>query len=233
VDRIRADSGADAVYAGADNDVIVAFAGVELIDGGTGIDTLQVISTFDPLTNGIYIDLTGFYEALSTTASLTSFGGEITGVENVTGSTGNDFIIGDGAANVLRGGLGNDTILGGGGTDVLRGDAGADIFLFTSATGGADSIRDYAIGADRIGLEDGAFADINATNIATRLTINATGTVGATAVAQLIFDNAGAGFGQLFFDADGNGAGAAVLLATLTPTTGTLVALTAADFLFV
>jgi Ca2+-binding RTX toxin-like protein len=136
-------------------------------------------------------------------------------------------------ANVLRGGLGNDTLFGGGGADVLRGDAGADIFLFTSATGGADSIRDFAFGTDKIGLEDGAFGDINAINIATRLTINATGTVGATAVAQLIFDNAGAGFGQLFFDADGNGAGAAVLLATLTPTTGALVALSAADFLFV
>jgi Ca2+-binding RTX toxin-like protein len=232
-DRIRADSGADAVYAGADNDVIVAFAGVELIDGGTGIDTLQVISSFDPLTNGLYIDLTGFYGPLSTTASLTLFGGEITGIENVTGSTGNDYIIGDGVANVLRGGLGNDTLFGGGGADVLRGDAGADVFLFTSATGGADSIRDFAIGTDKIGLEDGAFADINATNIATRLTVNATGTVGASAVAQLIFDNAGAGFGQLLFDADGNGAGAAVLLATLTSPTGALVALSAADFLFV
>ena len=232
-DRIRADSGADAVYAGADNDVIVAFADVELIDGGTGIDTLQAISSFAPLTNGLYIDLTGFSGPLSTTASLTRFGGEITGIENVTGSTGNDYIIGDGVANVLRGGLGDDTLFGGGGADVLRGDAGADVFLLNVATGGADSIRDFAFGTDKIGLEDGAFADINATNIATRLTVNATGTVGASAAAQLIFDNAGAGFGQLLFDADGNGAGAAVLLATLTSPTGTLVALGAADFLIV
>ena len=82
-------------------------------------------------------------------------------------------------------------------------------------------------------MVDGAFGDINAANISSRLMINATGTVGAIASAQLIFDYAGAGFGQLFFGANGNDAGAAVLIATLTPTTRTLVALTAAAYLFI
>lgn len=232
-DVIRADSGADSVDGGADNDVIAAFAGVESIDGGTGIDTLRVIGAFDPNTSGIHIDLTGVFDQLGTAASLTRFEGEITGIENVTGTIGNDFITGDDLVNTLRGGLGDDTLVSGGGADVLFGDAGADIFVLTSNASGADTVRDFAIGTDKVGLVDGTFGDINSANIGSRVTINATGTVGATAVAQLIFDNSGAGFGQLFFDADGNGAGLAVLLATLTPTTGLAVAITAADFIFI
>ncbi len=134
---------------------------------------------------------------------------------------------------MLRSGAGNDTLVSGDGADRLFGGAGADLFVFTGTTGGADELRDFDFSADLIGLVDGAFGDINSFNIGSRLTINATGTVGATAVAQLIFDNAGAGFGQLLYDADGNGAGAGVLLATLTPTTGTLLAITASDFLFI
>ncbi len=232
-DVIRADSGADLVDGGADNDIIIAHVGAELIDGGTGIDNLRVVSAFDPLSQGIYIDLTGVYDELSTTAQLARFGGEVIGIENVTGGNGNDFITGDDLVNTLRGGLGNDTIFSGGGADVLRGDAGADVFVFNSAASGADSIRDFVIGTDDVGLVDGTFGDINSANIASRLTINATATVGASTSAQLIFDNSGAGFGQLFFDADGNGAGIAVLLATLTLTTGALVSITAADFVFI
>ena len=78
-------------------------------------------------------------------------------------------------------------------------------------------------------MVDGAFGDINAANISARLTINAMETVGAVASAQLIFDTAGAGFSQLFPDTAGNAAGAAVLIAILTPTTRTL----AAAFLFI
>ena len=82
-------------------------------------------------------------------------------------------------------------------------------------------------------MVDGAFGDINAANISARLTINAMETVGAVASAQLIFDTVGAGFSQLFPDTAGNAAGAAVLIAIVTPTTRTLVELIAAKFLFV
>jgi hypothetical protein len=63
---------------------------------------------------------------------------------------------------------------------------------------------------DKIWLVQDSFGNIGSGNLATRLTINATGTVAANANAQLIYDNAGAGFGTLSFDADGNGADAAV-----------------------
>ncbi len=235
LDILRAEDGADQVYGGADNDTIFAHAGVALVDGGTGTDTLRVSGPLAVNTAGVHVDLTGVFDLLGLVAPLTRFAEEISGIENVTGSTGNDFITGDGQVNVLRGGLGNDTLVSGLGADVLVGGGGADVFVFTGTTGGADELRDYDINTDSIGLVNGAFGDLNSFNIGEvgRLTINATGTVGTMAVAQIIFDNSGAGFGQLFFDADGNGAGAAVLLATLTLTTGTGVAITAADFLFI
>jgi Ca2+-binding RTX toxin-like protein len=231
-DILRAEDGADSVYGGSENDVIVAHAGVGLIDGGTGTDTLKLADTFAVGTTGLHVDLTGVFDLLGTSHSLTRFAEDIIGIENVTGSTGSDFIVGDGAVNTLRGGRGNDTLVSGAGADVQFGGEGADVFVFTGTTGGADQLRDFAFGTDDIGLLNDAFGDINVTNIASRLTVNATGTVGASAVAQIIFDNSGAGFGQLFFDADGNGVGAAVLIATLTPPTGALVAITATDFVF-
>lgn len=233
LDILRAEDGADSVYGGADNDIIFAHTGVGLVDGGTGTDTLRVSGPLAVNTAGVHVDLTGVFDNLGLVIPLTRFSEDISGIENVTGGTGDDFITGDNAANLLQGGAGNDTIVSGGGADVLFGNAGADVFVFTGTTGGGDELRDYAINTDRIGLASGAFGDINASNIASRLTINATGTVGSTSVAQLIFDNAGTGFGQLLFDADGNGAGTAVRFATLFPATGTLVAITAADFVFI
>lgn len=231
-DILHAKEGADQAYGGTENDVIFIDAGVTLVDGGAGVDTLRLGGPADLGTGGFFVDLTGVFDSLGSTASLTQIEADITGIENLTGAVGNDFLVGDAAANVLRGAAGDDTLVSGLGADTLFGGGGADVFVFTGTTGGADVLSAYDISTDSIGLLDGAFADINAANIGSRLTINATATVGATALAQLIFDNSGAGFGQLFFDADGNGAGFAVLLATLTPTTGTLVAISAAEFVF-
>lgn len=114
----------------------------------------------------------------------------------------------------------------------MVGDAGADGFIFANSAGGSDRISDFEMAADGIWLVQGAFGDAGPGNIATRLTINATGTVAASANAQVIFDNAGVGFGTLSFDADGNGAGAAGVFAVLVPTSAELAALTAANFGF-
>ncbi|MGL5363704.1 MAG: M10 family metallopeptidase C-terminal domain-containing protein [Bosea sp. (in: a-proteobacteria)] len=47
-------------------------------------------------------------------------------IENATGGSGNDVIVGNGIGNVLTGGSGNDAIASGAGTDTLDGGAGAD-----------------------------------------------------------------------------------------------------------
>ncbi len=47
-------------------------------------------------------------------------------IENALGGSGNDRIIGNSAANLLRGGAGNDSLVGNSGNDTLMGDRGAD-----------------------------------------------------------------------------------------------------------
>jgi Ca2+-binding RTX toxin-like protein len=46
---------------------------------------------------------------------------------NVTGSVGNDILVGDGSANVLRGGTGRNLLIGGAGADQLIGGGGDNI----------------------------------------------------------------------------------------------------------
>ncbi len=234
-DSLLAEVGADSVFGGVGNDVIRAVTDVQQIDGGTGTDTLVIANVnFTPGTGGAHLDLTGDVELLGLVDDFTRMQADISGVENVTGSAGDDFIGGDAAANVLRCGNGDDFVFSRGGNDTLFGGLGADGFIFSTATGGADVISDFALGVDRIALVLGGFGDINAGNLVSRLTVSTTGAVAANATAQLMFDNSGPGAGRLFFDADGNGAGAAVVLATLSFTTATGLAgfdATAFDFI--
>jgi Ca2+-binding RTX toxin-like protein len=93
-------------------------------------------------------------------------------IENATGASADDILVGNGVANILRGkggaddisgGAGADTINGGAGRDSLAGGAGADLFVFrdgdsSAETGKADVISDFE-SADRIDLSAVAWKD--------------------------------------------------------------------------
>lgn len=67
-------------------------------------------------------------------------------IENATGGSGNDVLIGNSATNVLTGNAGNDNLLGRDGDDFLVGGAGDDML-----DGGAGSdTADYATAASRV-----------------------------------------------------------------------------------
>ena len=72
----------------------------------------------------------------------------LSGVENVTGGSGNDVLIGDAAANVLRGGYGRDLLIGREGADQLFGDAGEDILIGNATVHDADPAALEAIMAE-------------------------------------------------------------------------------------
>lgn len=57
-------------------------------------------------------------------------------IENATGGSGNDVLIGNDAANILTGNGGDDTLQGRGGKDVLNGGAGFDTASFADAATG-------------------------------------------------------------------------------------------------
>jgi serralysin len=62
---------------------------------------------------------------------------------------------------------GNDTLIGGGGADALFGEGGRDAFLFAPGSG-ADAIRDYTPGFDRLLLQGFGFGSAAAVLAATR-----------------------------------------------------------------
>ena len=187
--------GNDNVFGFGGDDVISGGAGNDVLDGGDGIDTL----TYKILaTNGVTVDLARKGQQ-NTGQGLDA----VNGFENLEGTEFDDVLSGDAGANKISGLGGNDLIRGRAGNDDLTGGSGNDTFRFDSAaTNGVDRIRGFTIGSDRLEFHtsDGYAA-------------NATLTFGSEAVGsgpQGIYD---INTGQLFYDADGDGAGAAILIA--------------------
>ncbi len=137
-----------------------------------------------------------------------------TGVQTVAGNGGNDVITGGSAGDTINGGAGNDTINGGTGKDTLTGGADQDTFVFTSADG--DKIADFSVADDTIALSKTTFAAITEQNNVDHILTASQFVIGsaATTADQHVIYNAATG--ALYYDADGNGAGAMVQIALLT-----------------
>ena len=142
----------------------------------------------------------------------------LTGTESVNG-TGNALsnqLTGNAGSNILAGRLGNDTMTGG---------AGNDTFVFNSAPSATniDRITDFSMAADTICLKVTVFAGLATGTLgASAFAANLTG-IAADALDRVIYET---DTGRVYFDADGNGAGARVHFATLTAN----LSLTNADF---
>ncbi|MFM7512352.1 MAG: calcium-binding protein [Cyanobium sp.] len=234
-DSLAGGEGDDTISGGTGNDRIEGGSGTNAIDGGVGTDTLiygkgSSITTL----SGFYVDLDLQSGPVGDTGGIEAEDDIITGIENISGSEANDYLGGDTGTNVLRGRGGNDSLLGRAGADTLFGGAGNDLFIFDRTNGGNDAVRDFLVGADKIALSSGVFGDISEANFASRFVKNAGGAPAANGNAQLILQTSGVTAGRLAFDADGNGAGAAVTIATLSFLTATgLADISAADFTFI
>ncbi|MFL4557086.1 M10 family metallopeptidase [Yersinia kristensenii] len=77
-------------------------------------------------------------------------------IENATGGSGNDQLLGNNEVNVLAGGDGDDKLSGGNGADHLWGGKGNNTFIYhhieDSLTTSADIIHDFNSGEDKIDL---------------------------------------------------------------------------------
>ncbi|MGQ0589351.1 MAG: calcium-binding protein, partial [Sphingosinicella sp.] len=167
---------------------------------------------------------------LSATTALNLTGNEFgqtvlgnNGANTLSGGGGADVIAGFGGNDILLGGDGDDQLNGGAGYDVLNGGLGADRFVFADAFGPAlaDRIQDFVSGLDRIFLDNAVFTGLP--NGALAAGAFRTGSAALDADDRILYNPA---TGQLFFDADGNGAGAAVQFAVLSGAP----ALAASDF---
>ena len=130
------------------------------------------------------------------------------------GGTGNDTItIEEGGASLV-GGEGNDRLIG---YDFELGNSTGDSFVFDVAPGAAnaDTVDRFDAGIDKIVLDGNAHAGIGPSGDFTasdaRFWSSGTGTA-HDADDRVIYNTS---TGQLWFDADGNGAGGAQLIATV------------------
>jgi len=83
------------------------------------------------------------------------------GNDILIGGNGTDFLVGSAGDDLLNGDSGNDTLRGELGTDILTGGNDKDIFVFASGEG-IDTITDFKLGTDQIGLTEGlTFAQLS------------------------------------------------------------------------
>jgi Ca2+-binding RTX toxin-like protein len=126
-----------------------------------------------------------------------------------TGNGLDNFMGGSSGEDVLVGGAGEDWLSGRAGADVLTGGTGTDKFSFSYVPDGqVDRITDFHAGSEKIVL----WNDFIPAGPAGSLAAGAfrTGTAAQDADDRIIYNKAN---GNIWFDADGNGSGEAVLLA--------------------
>ncbi|MEM9002231.1 MAG: pre-peptidase C-terminal domain-containing protein [Cyanobacteria bacterium P01_F01_bin.86] len=137
------------------DDTIAGGLGDDLIQGGDGDDVLRGdLNTRSPQDGEA-----GGNDII--------FGGE--GNDRIGGKAGNDILSGDAGDDLIWGDDGDDIIMGVTGNDTLVGDngsngSGSDLFVFGNGDG-TDTIVDFEVGVDRIGLVEGelTFADLTLT----------------------------------------------------------------------
>jgi serralysin len=241
-------AGADSLFGNAGNDGLEGGAGGDLLDGGDGADTMRggigsdtyIVDSVndkaiedadagnDLVKSSVSFTLGHDVERLTLTGSSAIDGTGNTLANTVTGNSAANILRGAGGNDTIRGVGGNDTIAGGLGNDSLDGGSGSDTFLFDSALNGTknvDDILNFSVADDTISLDDDVFTLAGAPG-----TLDADAFhIGATAQDaedRIIYDSTN---GNIYYDADGDGAGAAVLFAHVAA--GTV--LTNADFLIV
>ena len=196
------------IGAGGD-DTFVGNSSAGLLEGGTGNDVYFIVDSSD-----LIVELSGGGNdraAVNTSYTLGA-DAEVETLETFSlAGTSAINLTGNAFAQLIVGNNGNNTLDGKGGADVLVGAGGADTFAFTSALGGSnvDTIEGFEVGSDKIALDDAVFGNGLAPGSldANRFVI---GTSAQDADDRVIYDSS---TGALFYDADGNGAGAAVQFA--------------------
>jgi Ca2+-binding RTX toxin-like protein len=230
--RIDGAGGNDTLLGGDRSDAFLFRAaanyGNDVIDGGGDADMIA-FSTWEGAyaTSGVTIDL----RAGTVSGGMTSGSATVTNVEDATGGDFNDHLIAHNGMTYfdrlgesttrganLSGMGGEDTLEGGADNDRLTGGTGADAFVFTSAPGAAsaDQVTDFTSGSDKLWLDArvmnalGSSGNFTANDVRFYAAAGATG--GHDADDRVVFNTS---TGDLYYDADGNGGGAALLIATL------------------
>lgn len=218
---------------GSGNDYLFGSAGKNTLDGGKGDDTMRGGAGNDTYIVDSADDLPVEMQGEGTDTVISSVSWQLaaclenltlTGKENIN-ATGTDVGLSFTGNNVIIGNDGDNVINGLGGTDTLTGGLGRDSFVFDSSLGTVDVITDFNVVDDIFVLDSAKFAGLP-TGEEWELMGSAHFVIGAVATDAndyLVYDSS---TGALYYDADGNGAGAAVQFASI----ATGLSLSAASF---
>ena len=249
-DKLTGDAGANVLTGRGGADVLTGGAGDDHLDGGAGADTLNGGTGADAMAGGDGDDRYTVDDAGDTVAEVPGEGVDkvtasisytlganvealklsgsaaIDGTGNdldntLSGNNGDNLLAGGAGADKLNGQDGADTLIGGAGKDTLIGGAGADTFVFGPALAAdADKINDFAHGLDHLAFHAGDYGLTTGALDPANLVIGPAATDGH---AEFVYDMA---HKALYWDADGTGAGARILVTTF----ATGVTLSADDF---
>ncbi|MFY8144225.1 MAG: calcium-binding protein [Caulobacter sp.] len=144
IENLIGGHGNDVLIANADDNRIEGLTGNDVIDGGEGFD----FATYRSAPGGVWVDLTKAGVAQDTRSAGID---TLINIEGLRGSVYADVLIGNAGANALEGEYDDDLLIGGGGRDLLTGGASADTFKFAiqdsialdNTDGNLDVITDF------------------------------------------------------------------------------------------
>ncbi|MBD8905749.1 calcium-binding protein [Methylorubrum zatmanii] len=219
-DTLVGTDGADRLFGDGGNDILRGRGGDDQLVGGAGDDTYVVDTAGDHVFEGVG---QGTDRLVATSSYQLAAGQEIeilqlarsTGRESLA-LTGNGFdqtLIGNAGDNRLDGGAGDDILAGKLGSDRLTGGAGADTFVFDTRPGHGtvDHITDFSSQDDVLRLDHRVFSGLEIGILASAQFKNLD-EAGPDADDRLLYRQQ---TGELFYDSDGSGRKAAVLIALL------------------
>jgi Ca2+-binding RTX toxin-like protein len=128
-------SGTDTLNGGAGNDMLAGGELGDVLNGGFGIDTAIYSSSSAAVTVNL---------AFGTASGGDADGDTLTSIENVTGSSFNDMLVGSTAANTLDGGDGTDQVI------YAFSGAAVSINLATNANTGSDAQGDILLAVENV-----------------------------------------------------------------------------------
>lgn len=227
-DYIRAGLGNDIIHGGLGNDTHDGGAGNDYYYGGEGNDTFLVNDVLDDVRE---FEDEGTADRVFTTLNSYSLDAEVErlyfrgdGEFNGRGNLLNNYIYGGTNDDILKGGSGNDRVVGGAGDDSIYGQRGADsltggegfdsfIFDYAPRSTEVDKITDFNLLEDQIVFNNAAFTKIGLDGaLKSSAFWSSNAGIAHDSNDRIIYDRDG---GQLWYDMDGNGRGAAVQVAQL------------------
>ncbi len=230
---ITGNAGTNRLTGGAGDDTLNGAGGVDTLVGGTGNDTFLVDAAdvitevaaggIDTVRSGSTRALGVNQENLLLTGSAAINGNGNAAPNTITCNTGANALTGNGGNDRVNGGAGNDLLNGGAGLDTLSGGAGLDAFRFNTApstAANAERVLDFVSADDRLQFENAVFTALGAAGALPAAAFRL-GAAAADASDRIVYNSA---TGQLYYDADGNGAVAAILVATFNPGTSITLA---------